>query len=159
MIDGAVISLSDDGVCIFLCPGCQEYHGVWTGKPNGLTGAKWTWNGDRVKPTFSPSILTRFTKNPPGHPSTWTWSKGKESLADGAKEITCHSFVRAGMIQFLSDCTHALAGQTVPLKPDPLEGACDHKWVAQRMGGSPSDADSDEMVKFCEHCGVEYEGD
>ena len=29
----------------------------------------------------------------------------------------CHSFVTDGRIQFLSDCTHALAGQTVDL-PD-----------------------------------------
>ena len=29
----------------------------------------------------------------------------------------CHSFVREGRIEFLSDCTHALAGQTVEL-PD-----------------------------------------
>lgn len=28
---------------------------------------------------------------------------------------TCHSFVRDGQIEFLSDCTHALAGKTVSL--------------------------------------------
>jgi hypothetical protein len=27
----------------------------------------------------------------------------------------CHSFVRDGRIEFLSDCTHSLAGQTVEL--------------------------------------------
>jgi hypothetical protein len=27
----------------------------------------------------------------------------------------CHSFVVDGQIQFLGDCTHKLAGQTVPL--------------------------------------------
>jgi len=27
----------------------------------------------------------------------------------------CHSFIRDGKIQFLGDCTHALAGQTVDL--------------------------------------------
>lgn len=118
MIEGAVISVSDDGVCIFFCPGCKEHHGVWTEKPNDLTGAKWTWNGDRVKPTFSPSILVRFTKNPPGDPSKWTWSKEPGTLADGAVEMVCHSFVNNGMIQFLSDCGHELAGQTVALQPD-----------------------------------------
>jgi hypothetical protein len=35
----------------------------------------------------------------------------------GAIEVRCHSFVRAGMIEFLSDCTHELAGKTVPI-PD-----------------------------------------
>ena len=32
----------------------------------------------------------------------------------------CHSFVTDGRIQFLNDCTHALAGQTVDL-PDMKE--------------------------------------
>jgi hypothetical protein len=29
----------------------------------------------------------------------------------------CHSLIRDGQIQFLTDCTHELAGQTVPLAP------------------------------------------
>ena len=29
--------------------------------------------------------------------------------------LTCHSFVTDGRIQFLADCTHPLAGQTVDL--------------------------------------------
>lgn len=32
-------------------------------------------------------------------------------------EHICHSFVRDGLIQYLPDCTHHLAGQTVPLEP------------------------------------------
>lgn len=36
----------------------------------------------------------------------------------------CHSFVRAGMIEFLSDCTHALRGQTVSI-PDWPDGYSD----------------------------------
>jgi len=87
----------EDGVLIFWCPGCQGYHGVWTGKPNDLTGANWSWNRDRVKPTFSPSILVN----------------------KGVNIGRCHSFVRDGMIQFLGDCDHNLKGQTVPLIPDP----------------------------------------
>jgi hypothetical protein len=31
----------------------------------------------------------------------------------------CHSFVVDGRIQFLGDCTHHLAGQTVDLPPWP----------------------------------------
>ncbi len=31
------------------------------------------------------------------------------------KDEVCHSFVTDGQIQFLGDCTHKLAGQTVPL--------------------------------------------
>lgn len=36
---------------------------------------------------------------------------------DAGKTHVCHSFIRDGRIEFLSDCTHALAGQTVDL-PD-----------------------------------------
>jgi len=32
-------------------------------------------------------------------------------------DVVCHSFVTDGRIQFLGDCTHTLAGQTVDL-PD-----------------------------------------
>lgn len=69
------------------CPGCDGPHMVRVG-PGG-----WTWDGNAERPTFSPSLLTR----------------GGESGA------TCHLFVRDGQIQFLGDCTHALAGQTVPM--------------------------------------------
>jgi hypothetical protein len=31
------------------------------------------------------------------------------------KDEICHSFVTAGHIQFLSDCTHEMAGQTVEI--------------------------------------------
>jgi hypothetical protein len=34
-----------------------------------------------------------------------------------SKAVVCHSFVREGQIQFLGDCTHAFAGQTVPMIP------------------------------------------
>ena len=37
------------------------------------------------------------------------------TMPDGTK--VCHSFIRDGRIQFLGDCTHHLAGQTVDL-PD-----------------------------------------
>jgi hypothetical protein len=58
-------------------------------------------------PTFSPSILVRWTKTDP-----------VTGLAVGEKyDMVCHSFVRAGKIQFLSDCSHELAGQTVEM-PD-----------------------------------------
>jgi hypothetical protein len=57
----------------------------------------WDFNGDMERPTLSPSILSRREM-------------------DG-KPYVCHSFVRDGNIEFLSDCTHEFAGQTIPL-PD-----------------------------------------
>lgn len=75
---------------VFHCPGCGYGHPFEVGAPNG-TG--WTWNGSLTSPTFHPSLLI-------DHP-------GKR----------CHSFVTEGRIQFLTDCHHHLAGQTVDL-PD-----------------------------------------
>jgi hypothetical protein len=71
----------------FHCPGCKCAHGV---RVAGSCGC-WAWNRDLERPTFSPSIL-----------------------ATGGED-RCHSYVRDGQIQFLSDCTHELAGQTAPL--------------------------------------------
>lgn len=93
-----ILYTGEDGLLIFWCPGCDEPHGCWTGKPNERTGARWTWNGDLIKPTFSPSLLLT------GHSSN-------------SQERVCHSFVRDGRIEFLSDCSHAFAGKTVEMKP------------------------------------------
>ncbi len=52
------------------------------------------------KPTFTPSLLV---------------NGGEHRRQD--HPLRCHSFVTDGMIQFLSDCEHKLAGQTVEI-PD-----------------------------------------
>lgn len=81
----------------FTCPGCGRMHLLPVGPGDGGKYDRWTFDGNTEAPTFSPSILAR-----------WENSKGPR---------VCHSFVNAGRIQFLTDCTHPLAGQTVPL-PD-----------------------------------------
>jgi hypothetical protein len=48
-------------------------------------------------PTLSPSILVH------------------KSLENGERVSYCHSFVKNGQIQFLSDCQHELVGQTIEL--------------------------------------------
>lgn len=92
----------------FFCPGCRKVHGIAVGQG---PGPRWDWDGNADRPTFSPSILVRVILPPPREP-------------DDPPDVICHSFVRAGRIEFLSDCTHALAGQTVDL-PDhwPAEDA------------------------------------
>lgn len=80
----------------FICPGCNEGHGISEG---------WSFDGDYERPTFAPSFLTWLPPNP---------EATREPFISGKR---CHSFIRAGMIEFQSDCSHALAGQTVPL-PD-----------------------------------------
>lgn len=88
------LAKAQDDTVWFECPGCEIHHRIAHGPGDG---PRWTWNGHVDLPTFSPSVLV-------------TWKEG-----DVAK--VCHSFVIVGKIQFLPDCTHALAGQTVDL-PD-----------------------------------------
>lgn len=69
------------------------------------------------KPTFSPSLLIDSERyDPPVTPENHEQWK-REPWPQKKVRFVCHSFVRDGMIQFLTDCTHKLAGQTVEL-PD-----------------------------------------
>lgn len=95
---------------VFWCPGCQipdeSEPGTFarglhmlpvSGDSNGRP--VWDWDGNLEAPTLSPSILTK---------SSW---KGEETI--------CHSYMHAGVMEFLGDCTHAYANQHVPLPPLP----------------------------------------
>lgn len=86
---------------IFYCPGCKTHHGISTREPR-----PWNWNGDVNKPTFSPSLLVKM--GPLADPITHLAPKD-------APHRVCHSFIKDGFIQFLGDCTHQLAGQTVEI--------------------------------------------
>lgn len=83
--DGKVIGYS------FYCPGCEHMH--WYEVP------RWTFNGDKGKPSFTPSLLQRSEYGPERRPRV------------------CHLFLTEGRLHFCGDCTHGLAGQTVDL-PD-----------------------------------------
>ncbi|MDP2369319.1 DUF6527 family protein [Rhodoferax sp.] len=96
----------------FLCPGCGNTHML--GVADGCVGPRWSWNMDKVRPTFQPSVLSRGNKLVKDASGEWTgeWER------DGSGNLipyVCHSYVTDGRIQFLGDCTHALAGQTVDL--------------------------------------------
>lgn len=77
----------------FFCPGCKIEHPINT---NPEFGCVWQFNKDLDKPTALPSLL-------------WNVGGANPSIP------ICHSFIREGRIQFLSDCTHDLAGQTVEI--------------------------------------------
>lgn len=94
-------------VIAFHCPGCAHAHTIDTNV--------WTWNGDLERPTFSPSILVRGNQWPRDEYPEY-FKPAHANVPPGADTV-CHSFVTDGQIQFLGDCTHALAGQTVDL-PD-----------------------------------------
>lgn len=86
------------------CPGCHCMHGIAVEKPLA-NGARWSFDGNVKAPTFNPSINIRA-----------------EDKAEGILDV-CHYFIRGGQIQFCSDSTHALSGQTVPLPTLPPEYA------------------------------------
>lgn len=108
----------EGGHVAFWCPGCDGVHQIGVGEGEG---PRWGYNGNPEKPTFTPSILVRSHE--------WQPPVTSENLAEFKRspweqtrvETVCHSFVTDGRIQFLSDCTHALAGQTVDIPPWPIE--------------------------------------
>ncbi len=75
----------------FFCEGCQELHVVHVKGSETYRSPVWEWDGNEAKPTLAPSILVT------------------------CGERRCHSFIRGGMIEFLSDCSHQHARKTIPL--------------------------------------------
>lgn len=116
---------TDSGRILWWCPGCKCAHAVPVkqleqprgSEPSGtMPAAGWDWNGSLDAPTLSPSVLvySRQTLIDPDLP----WGDGPGQLtAPENKRMTpqCHTFIREGRIEFLPDCTHDLAGQTVPM--------------------------------------------
>jgi hypothetical protein len=108
---GTKLRRAEAGIVLFWCPGCDSAHQI---RVDPAFGSAWGFNGDGNAPTFTPSVLVRS-----GH---FIEPQGKHCDRSGDPEwpcncVCCHSFVTEGRIQFLTDCTHELAGQTVDL-PD-----------------------------------------
>ena len=92
------LSVSEKGYAGFQCPGCGYRHRIRV-KINGQTllpEPVWDWNGSEDSPTISPSI-------------------NFQAVDGQGVDVHCHSYVKDGKIQFLSDCTHFLANQTVEI--------------------------------------------
>jgi hypothetical protein len=94
-------------------PKVKEYDYAWVVKcpAKGFIevprDGRWSYNGDPFNPTFSPSINE-------------AWGKPGQSLEDFRREGPAgrnHCFIRDGKIEYLGDCTHRLAGQTVDIPP------------------------------------------
>jgi hypothetical protein len=108
-------TVNDHGVrytsLVFVCPGCvagardngypgyEGLHMLPVNSPN-IGKPSWDFDGNFDLPTLSPSILTK----------------------GGYLKGVCHSFLKEGIFQFLSDCDHPLKDQFVPI-PDLPEWA------------------------------------
>ena len=99
-----------DGCLRFWCPGCNQYHIV----PIDGRRVAWDFSGDENNPTLTPSILV-YGSVPLTDDEHERIMKGEEIKP---VKLVCHSYVCNGKIQFLSDCSHALAGQTVELREE-----------------------------------------
>lgn len=72
-----------------MCKGCGYEHAFALRSDGG----NHEFNMDLENPTISPSLMQNFT---PGK--------------------TCHSYIKNGKIQYLNDCHHKLAGQTIEME-------------------------------------------
>jgi hypothetical protein len=82
------------------CPACDAPHNF---------DKRWTFDGNHEAPTFDPSMLV--------HDSP-----------EGTNR--CHSYLRAGVWEYLDDCGHAMKGQHVPA-PD----WSSTRWARMRSDG------------------------
>lgn len=113
-----VLISRQEGKLSFWCPGCQEEHQINYGETGG---PQWSWNGNEVKPTFTPSVLVRSGHYAGGKEGEGCWCTYNKQHPEDANMFCnrCHTYVTDGRIRFLSDCSHALAGQTVDMVPFP----------------------------------------
>ena len=77
-----------DNLLRFYCPGCELKHTL---------NDTWNFNNDYEKPTITPSIKVVGYNN-------------EENMY-----YVCHLYITDGNIIYLSDCTHNLLGQTIPM--------------------------------------------
>ena len=96
----------------FWCPACATHHAP---RVSGTSGPVWTWNGDRDRPTVQPSIRVEGVQ----WVSDADLARIRAGEAFDPAPLRCHLFLSDGRIQYLGDCTHALAGQIVELEEIP----------------------------------------
>ena len=88
-------------IVVFHCPACGSAHRVRVDPTTGKGGAGiLAWNLSMDKPTFYPTLMVYSVH----------------------RTHRCHSIIRGGMITFLADCSHALAGQIIEI-PDWVSAA------------------------------------
>lgn len=102
----------------FWCGACNTHHGVPVRLPGGLADHPangWSWNGDRERPTLTPSLRVQGTV-------PLTDEQADRVLAGEKIEpvpLVCHFHLTDGVIHYLGDSSHDQAGQRVPLEDLP----------------------------------------
>ena len=81
---------------MFDCPACGYSHVLHIFNSEVSYRDNWNFNGSLEKPTFTPSLLNTVYRS------------------DGKIQV-CHLYITDGTIQYLADCTHSMAGQTVKM--------------------------------------------
>jgi hypothetical protein len=86
------------------CPACQEMHWI---------PGSWSFDGNAWSPTFTPSVKITG-KHREIKDGEWTGEYVRDAQGN-ALDHCCHYIVTRGQINFCRDCTHELAGTTVPM--------------------------------------------
>jgi hypothetical protein len=96
---------------IFWCPGCDGAHAVYTALPGRPC---WGFNGN----VRAADVYAQPSRDVGPLGAAGDRRRTRIPAAEAAKvHDVCHSFITDGRIQFLGDCTHKLAGQTVEIPP------------------------------------------
>jgi hypothetical protein len=90
------------------CPACEEMH---------VLPDSWRFDGDLENPSFFPSFKHEGLKREFAD-GKWTGQWIRDAGGNTIPFI-CHYNLVSGQLQFCNDCTHVLAGKTVPLPPLP----------------------------------------
>jgi hypothetical protein len=120
IVHSPILCSNGPGRLMFNCPGCEDVHVVSVGLPAAPDGWGFNWNYEA--PTLTPSVLVtsgHYGRNPPTPGGCYCDYEQRFGEPSDFSCGICHSFVTDGVMNFLTDCTHHLAGQSAPLLPLP----------------------------------------
>lgn len=86
------------------CQACLEMH---------ILPSSWSFDGNVEKPTYSPSFRHSGIKTVKVD-GKWTGEWVLDPQGNPVPEV-CHYILTNGIINYCADCTHELAGKSVPM--------------------------------------------
>lgn len=106
------------------CPACKCQHFFYTnggneGKPS------WGFNGNLESPSFSPSMHIHYDEPTMDDSELDRLMKLRETdksiVVPSVRITTCHYYLTAGKLIYMTDCPHELRGHTVDLPDYPKD--------------------------------------